>query len=106
MVDSYNDGFIGGFSQLVSTSVRYGQGNVVVAKLSILEESFSPSSSVFAFYLSNDGKASWEPVTLNSNHTFSSVGGDLSYKIVGPTGAILKIRQDDGSDNCIITKVI
>lgn len=107
MTDFDFEGSFGGApTEYVSKSIRYGQGNVVVAKLSLNTTALYPDSSAFIFYLSNNGGTSWEEVTLNTNHTFTSTGGDLRFKIRGSGGAELRIRQTDGTDYCPVIKVI
>jgi hypothetical protein len=46
----------------------------------------------FAFAVSNDD-STWETATRNVQHTFTSTGARLKYRIVGNPGETIKVRN-------------
>ena len=44
--------------------------------------SFTPTSSIFTYYLTANGGSNWETVTNGTAHTFANTGTDLRWKIV------------------------
>lgn len=79
-------------------SLVLNNGNIVSATLSLADAALTDTTA-FEFYLSNDGGTTWEAVSRNTEHTFSSSGNDLRLLIVGNPGESIKVRATDGSDN-------
>lgn len=74
--------YLAGFSSNkdgISTKVNATSQKILQATMATISN--IPTHTGATFYLSNDGGSTWETVTLNSLHTFTSVGADLRWKI-------------------------
>lgn len=102
MVD-FDFEFEGQFSDTndyVSSSIELNNGNIITATLFLSADALSTPDN-FTFYLSNDGGSTWEEVSRNVEHTFSTTGQDLRYKISAFDGDVITIKQSDASDDFI-----
>ena len=88
-----------GFPSIIqSKSIALNIGETIVDAGIYIDTSALSDVNDFQWYLTADGGTTWEEVTLNQNHTFTTTGDDLRYQIIGNEGAVITIRQSNGAD--------
>lgn len=81
--------------ELWSKSISLNDGVIRAATLMVTPSCMSNTAD-FTFYMSNNGGTTWELVTANTRHVFSTSGQDLRYRVLGNTGATLNLKPGDG----------
>lgn len=85
-------------SVLQTSSIALNTGATITnAKINLNVTALSDAND-FVWYLTADGGANWEEVSLNTLHEFTSTGSDLRLQVLGNPGATITIRQSDGTD--------
>ena len=85
---------------LQSNYISYDNGNITTARIVITDAMLSDTTA-FQFAMSNDDGTTWESVTRNVQHTFTSTGARLKYRIIGNPGESISVRDDNGKDTPI-----
>lgn len=76
-------------------SIAFNNGNITRAAVLITNAMLSDTGG-FLYYLSNDAGVTFESVTRNVEHTFTTTGGDLRLQILGNPGETIKVRDTNG----------
>lgn len=80
--------------------------NITTATLRINSGQITNPANL-SYYLSNDGGTTWESVTLNTRHTFTtSVGTELRLKIECAPSVTAQIDIDDADENSFPLEVL
>lgn len=88
-----------GFPSIYQTkSIALNVGSTIVNARVVVDTDALSDEADFSWYLTADGGTTWEEVTLNDLHTFTTTGDDLRLQILGNPGATITIRQADGED--------
>jgi len=95
--------FLGGSTDYVSLTIAKNVVAIARAKITVNTACLAPDPSNFTFTLSNDGGATWEAAENGVEHTFTSIGSDLRYKITAISGSVLSLKQSSG-DSFITVK--
>jgi len=79
-----------------SNYISYDNGNILTCRLVIIDDMLSDTNG-FVYYSSNDDGTTWEQITRNVQHTFTSTGQRLKYRIIGNPGETISVRDSTNS---------
>ena len=83
-----------------SNYVSYDNGNITTCRIVITDSMLSDTAG-FLFYATNDDGTTWEEITRNATHTFTTTGARLKYRIVGNPSETISVRDANGKDTPI-----
>ena len=83
-----------------SDYVSYDDGDIVTCRLVITDAMLSDTNG-FVYVATNDDGVTWEELTRNLQHIFTSTGERLKYRIIGNPSETISIRNSNGADTPI-----